>query len=122
MVVIIALMNVIRVKMEKIILILVFLFLISCTYSQNDVECRKEIMTLKLKIESLENRIQVIENKISNQTETEDLNIKSSSINYLQTKKKKNKSRRVYHRGPRGGCYYYNSRGNKQYVSRSLCN
>jgi hypothetical protein len=25
-------------------------------------------------------------------------------------------------RGPRGGCYYINSRGNKTYVDRSLCN
>jgi len=29
---------------------------------------------------------------------------------------------RGYIRGPRGGCYYINSRGNKTYVSRSLCN
>lgn len=122
MVVIIALMNAIRVRMKKVILILVFLFLISCTYSQNDVECTKQIRVLKLKIKSLENRIQVIENKINNQTQAEDLNINSSSINYLQTKKKKNKSGKIYHRGPRGGCYYYNSRGNKQYVPRSLCN
>ena len=28
---------------------------------------------------------------------------------------------RVYHTGPRGGCYYYNSSGNKQYVDRSYC-
>lgn len=24
--------------------------------------------------------------------------------------------------GPRGGCYYYNSNGNKTYVERSKCN
>jgi len=24
--------------------------------------------------------------------------------------------------GPRGGCYYYNSNGNKTYVDRSECN
>lgn len=29
---------------------------------------------------------------------------------------------RAYHTGPRGGCYYYNSFGNKQYVDRSYCN
>ena len=29
---------------------------------------------------------------------------------------------RVYHTGPRGGCYYINSSGNKQYVNRSHCN
>lgn len=28
---------------------------------------------------------------------------------------------RRYIRGPRGGCYYINSNGNKSYVSRSLC-
>ena len=30
-------------------------------------------------------------------------------------------TRRRYHRGPRGGCYYINSSGNRQYVDRSLC-
>ncbi len=29
---------------------------------------------------------------------------------------------RKYYRGPRGGCYYINSKGNKQYVDRSFCN
>jgi uncharacterized protein YgiM (DUF1202 family) len=28
---------------------------------------------------------------------------------------------RGYIRGPRGGCYYINSRGNKTYVDRGLC-
>lgn len=28
---------------------------------------------------------------------------------------------RSYIRGPRGGCYYINSNGNKTYVSRGLC-
>lgn len=30
--------------------------------------------------------------------------------------------RRQYIRGPRGGCYYINSNGNKTYVDRSVCN
>ena len=30
-------------------------------------------------------------------------------------------SSRTYIRGPRGGCYYINSNGNKTYVDRSLC-
>lgn len=56
----------------------------------------------------------------------------SSSVgNYNSSQKKyKNKKRkssrnsygRVYIRGPRGGCYYINSNGNKTYVDRSLCN
>jgi len=28
---------------------------------------------------------------------------------------------RVYHTGPRGGCYYVTNSGNKQYVDRSMC-
>jgi hypothetical protein len=108
--------------MKKAILILTLLFLISCVYSQNDIECKKEITELKLKIETLKNKVKVLEKQLKNQTRDSDLNINSGSVNYLKTKKKRNKSGRVYHRGPRGGCYYYNSRGNKQYVPRSLCN
>lgn len=35
---------------------------------------------------------------------------------------KSNSSSRNYIRGPRGGCYYINSNGNKTYVDRSMCN
>jgi hypothetical protein len=31
-------------------------------------------------------------------------------------------SYRTYIRGPRGGCYYINSNGNKTYVDRGMCN
>lgn len=31
-------------------------------------------------------------------------------------------SGRIYHTGPRGGCYYYTAGGNKVYVDRSYCN
>lgn len=34
----------------------------------------------------------------------------------------RSKTTRTYHRGPRGGCYYINSNGNKTYVARSMCN
>lgn len=58
---------------------------------------------------------------------------RSSAINYTsqlksKTRKKtsnksvKYKTTRSYYRGPRGGCYYINSNGNKTYVARSLCN
>ncbi|MBW8243049.1 SH3 domain-containing protein [Muricauda oceani] len=43
---------------------------------------------------------------------------KSKSTNYTR----KYSSSRRYIRGPRGGCYYINSNGNKTYVARSLCN
>ena len=36
------------------------------------------------------------------------------------TKKSYSRSR-TYYRGPRGGCYYINSNGNKTYVARSMC-
>lgn len=29
---------------------------------------------------------------------------------------------KTLYQGPKGGCYYYNSNGNKEYVARSLCN
>lgn len=28
---------------------------------------------------------------------------------------------KVYHKGPRGGCYYYNAQGKKKYVEHYLC-
>lgn len=35
---------------------------------------------------------------------------------------KSSSSSRNYIRGPRGGCYYINSNGNKTYVDRNMCN
>jgi len=48
----------------------------------------------------------------------------SNSFNNSTSRKKPYRSRktRTYHRGPRGGCYYINSNGNKTYVARSMCN
>ncbi len=43
-------------------------------------------------------------------------NVKKNSQN-----KSAYSSGRYYIRGPRGGCYYINSNGNKTYVGRSLC-
>tara|TARA_Y100000815_G_scaffold261174_1_gene273313 strand:+ start:128 stop:730 length:603 start_codon:yes stop_codon:yes gene_type:complete len=39
-----------------------------------------------------------------------------------QTQKRVTRPSKIYYTGPRGGCYYINSKGNKSYVSRSLCN
>ncbi len=47
-------------------------------------------------------------------------NYSSSLIN--STTRKRRYTSRSYIRGPRGGCYYVNSNGNKTYVSRSMCN
>ena len=46
----------------------------------------------------------------------------SSSLKSTKSKTKRYRSSRSYYRGPRGGCYFINSNGNKSYVSRSLCN
>ncbi len=55
-----------------------------------------------------------------------------SSSNYTSSLKRTKRSNsyksttrkryRTYIKGTRGGCYYINSRGNKTYVDRSLCN
>ncbi len=45
-------------------------------------------------------------------------------FDYVGTKTKSRSSfgsSRTYRRGPRGGCYYINSNGNKTYVDRSKC-
>ena len=47
---------------------------------------------------------------------------KSTITSNKKTPKKKISSSRKYYTGPRGGCYYINSNGNKVYVDRSLCN
>ncbi|GAA4278578.1 hypothetical protein [Aquimarina mytili] len=46
----------------------------------------------------------------------------SRSIESERSRQYKTKTTKTYHRGPRGGCYYINSNGNKTYVARSMCN
>jgi hypothetical protein len=41
---------------------------------------------------------------------------------YSELPKTSSASSNGYIRGPRGGCYYINSRGNKAYAERGLCN
>lgn len=48
--------------------------------------------------------------------------LSNSKSNNTSFKEKTHKNSRTYYSGPRGGCYYINSNGNKTYVSRSLCN
>lgn len=38
-----------------------------------------------------------------------------------RTSARRSSASRVYHTGPRGGCYYYSASGRKNYVDRSLC-
>jgi membrane-bound ClpP family serine protease len=49
----------------------------------------------------------------------------SSGVNTVKGNKKRNSNSSGnggYIRGPRGGCYYINSKGNKVYVDHSYCN
>lgn len=48
--------------------------------------------------------------------------LSNTKSNNNQFKGKSQQNSRTYYSGPRGGCYYINSNGNKTYVSRSLCN
>ncbi|MBO9613516.1 MAG: hypothetical protein J7619_12510 [Dyadobacter sp.] len=44
-------------------------------------------------------------------------------IDHIASERKQNYHvSKQYIRGPRGGCYYINSNGNKTYVDRSFCN
>lgn len=48
----------------------------------------------------------------------------STQSSYIESSKGISGSKnygRVYHTGPRGGCYYYSSSGRKVYVDRSYC-
>lgn len=102
-------------------LITVF-FLCSLTVSSQEyIECKNKITKLNLKIETLEKRVKALEIKINNIATINTKSKPNSTVNYYNSTKKKH-SDRSYYRGSRGGCYYYNSNGNKQYVPRSLCN
>lgn len=57
--------------------------------------------------------------QVTSETET-----KQSQINQRTTKTTtttQTTTRRIYIRGPKGGCYYVNDKGNKVYVDKSLC-
>ena len=75
----------------------------------------------------------IVNNPFKKSIQTNNTNLKSSSNSITYPKnssqyynnsnyKRKTSTYRTYYRGPRGGCYYINSNGNKTYVDRSLCN
>jgi len=66
----------------------------------------------------------VPENTPSSNTNTTNQNHTIKSINNAKkpTPSAKKTTGRTYITGPRGGCYYINSNGNKTYVDRSFCN
>ena len=99
-------------------------------------ELVKQRDDLLKQVQELQTRIDAIDRKLGTKntfkTKTKYLtkNVKydsetrySNSLenNSSQNKQSRSKTTRAYHRGPRGGCYYINSRGNKTYVARSMC-
>lgn len=74
-------------------------------------EFKKSKETQRKNIEQTNNNLFSHKNKLTN-----------SNSNNTSYEKKNYQSIRTYYKGPRGGCYYINSNGNKTYVSRSLCN
>ncbi|MEM1336883.1 MAG: hypothetical protein AAGF96_03990 [Bacteroidota bacterium] len=100
-----------------------------------------EIKNLKDSINEIDLKIAQLKSKINSSTsaktkeiERKPTNSPTSNSSSYRSSIKSNKSRsssyntkkyrssRTYYRGPRGGCYYINSNGNKTYVARSLCN
>lgn len=59
---------------------------------------------------------------LKNKSSSYSSSLKSRKSNNTKYKAKGYRSSRNYYRGPRGGCYYINSNGNKSYVARNLCN
>lgn len=55
-------------------------------------------------------------------TKAKETTVKKSAPAKQAKPKRKSRSSRTYYTGPRGGCYYINSNGNKTYVDRSFCN
>ena len=72
-----------------------------------------------IKSKKTEQKIRIQKDKNSSNN-TSSLKILNNDTTEKTTKKRINY--RTYYRGPRGGCYYINSKGNKSYVDRSLCN
>ncbi|MBQ4819618.1 hypothetical protein [Aquimarina sp. MMG016] len=127
--------------MKKLILIFLLFLAYYQIHSQSKetaLYMRKELVKqrddLIKKAERIQRRIDSIDrklgsNKSSKQYLTKSVNYDSetnysNSLESNTTRKKRYKPRttKTYYRGPRGGCYYINSNGNKTYVSKSMCN
>lgn len=67
--------------------------------------------------------IQLTQPSISSNNYSNSIKSKVSKTNRnYSSRRYKSTISRSYYKGPRGGCYYINSNGNKTYVSRSMCN
>jgi hypothetical protein len=121
------------------VLIIIVMFR-SCVGCDSDEEQQKSIKTTTDNIAPLYNNAiesdsinknAVTEKKEAKATSTRNSNNAINTSTYKNREPKNNNvskpapvkrsSGRQYIRGPRGGCYYINSNGNKTYVDRSLC-
>ena len=76
------------------------------------------IMNDGLRLIKSERKNNVVTTKKNYSKPNQNSNSKSSSYS---SSRKRHYPSRSYIRGPRGGCYYINSNGNKTYVDRSFC-
>ncbi len=124
-------------------LIILFLF-ISASYQCNSqstetsLYLREELVRqrddLIKQVQQIQARIDAIDKKLGNKTQSTNTvqyftknatyndGSSSRSVEKQSSQQYQSRSTRTYHRGPRGGCYYINSNGNKTYVARSMCN
>lgn len=101
-------------KWNFLLVIAIIIFFVSI-FSNNDEKKNvdKNYNTLKNEKVTIQNNSSKRQFKPSNNSQNNNLNSYQES-NYSTS--------RIYIRGPRGGCYYINSNGNKIYVDRSVCN
>lgn len=127
--------------MKKILLLLI---LFSASYQCNSqstetsLYMREELVRqrddLLRQVREIQSRIDTIDKRLGNETQSTNTvqyftktatytdGSYSQSVESKNSKSYKTSTTRTYYRGPRGGCYYINSNGNKTYVARSMCN
>ncbi|WP_106793053.1 hypothetical protein [Aquimarina sp. Aq78] len=130
--------------MKRLTIIVLLLFISYQCHSQSveaSLYLREELIKqrddLLQQVREIQARIDAIDLKLGNsKTSNTEKKYITKSVNYntqtnysnaiknTTTRKKqyRPKTTRTYYRGPRGGCYYINSNGNKTYVARSMCN
>ena len=83
-----------------------------------EAEAKKRKVELQKEIQILKEKEAVARRAKATTTTKSYSSISTSSSSSRRTPRRTSRS---YYTGPRGGCYYINSNGNKSYVDRSLC-
>lgn len=111
--------------MRETLLLFIILFLSTVTYAQNKYATTTAGERVLLKTDGTWEYVSTSQSTANSATQVNRISSGNSSTTTTQkartTSARKPTSRR-YIRGPRGGCYYINSNGNKTYVDRSFCN